>query len=92
MEISVRELKNNLSACLRQVAAGQELIVTSHKRPVARLLPIAPLESSETADIERIKHLPWVHWNGKKPAGLGNPVKLASPARIASDLVLEDRQ
>jgi prevent-host-death family protein len=35
--VGVRDLKNNLSRFLEQVRAGQEIIVTDHGRPVARL-------------------------------------------------------
>lgn len=39
MEVSVRELKANLSAVLRQVEAGESALITSHRKPVARLVP-----------------------------------------------------
>ncbi|MBT9588906.1 type II toxin-antitoxin system prevent-host-death family antitoxin [bacterium] len=35
--VGVRELKNNLSACLRKVAAGEVIQVTDHGRIVAEL-------------------------------------------------------
>jgi antitoxin (DNA-binding transcriptional repressor) of toxin-antitoxin stability system len=35
----VSDLKNNLSARLRTVAAGQPLLVTDHRKPVAVLYP-----------------------------------------------------
>ena len=37
---SVSELKNSLSAYLRQVRAGESVLVTDRGRPVARLEPI----------------------------------------------------
>jgi len=36
-KIGIRELKNNLSACLRKVAAGDTILVTDHGRVVAEL-------------------------------------------------------
>lgn len=36
---TVSKLKMSLSAYLRQVKAGEEVLVTEHGRPVARLLP-----------------------------------------------------
>ncbi|GMU55810.1 MAG: hypothetical protein AMXMBFR33_49560 [Candidatus Xenobia bacterium] len=36
-KIGVRDLKNNLSACLRRVAAGEVILVTDHGRVVAEL-------------------------------------------------------
>ena len=38
--IGVRELRQRASACLRQVAAGRTLEVTSRGRPVALLVPM----------------------------------------------------
>ena len=39
---SVAELKQNLSRYLRLVETGGEVLVTSHRRPVARLVPSGP--------------------------------------------------
>jgi len=36
-EVGVRDLKNNLSKYLDRVQHGEEIIVTEHGRPVARL-------------------------------------------------------
>lgn len=36
-EVGVRDLKNNLSKYLDRVRQGEEIIVTEHGRPVARL-------------------------------------------------------
>ena len=45
---TVSQLKTSLRACLRQVKAGEEVIITEHGRPIARLLPIAhPISSPE---------------------------------------------
>lgn len=38
--ISHREMRNKSAEILRRVAAGEELVVTNHGRPVARLSPI----------------------------------------------------
>ena len=38
---TVSQLKMSLSAYLRQVKAGEEVVITEHGRPVARLLPLA---------------------------------------------------
>lgn len=37
VEVGVRDLKNNLSRYLDRVKDGEEVIVTQHGRPVARL-------------------------------------------------------
>ena len=42
---TVSELKRSISACLRQVKAGEELLITEHGRPVARLLSVKDIAS-----------------------------------------------
>jgi len=38
--VGVRELKNRLSAHLDRVKGGEEIMVTEHGRPIARLSPV----------------------------------------------------
>lgn len=40
--VGVAELKNNLSRQLRAVEAGEQIEVTDHDRPIARLVPAGP--------------------------------------------------
>lgn len=42
MEVTVRELKAHLSAIMRRVQAGETALITSHRKPVARLMPPPP--------------------------------------------------
>jgi len=42
VEVGVRDLKNNLSRYLDRVANGEEVVVTEHGRPVARLTSVGP--------------------------------------------------
>jgi len=44
MHTSVRELKDHLSDYLRRVQQGEEIVVTSHSRPVAKLVPLSAAE------------------------------------------------
>lgn len=50
VSVTTREMRNNSAEVLRRVEAGEELVVTNHGRPVARLLPLAP---SVLDDLER---------------------------------------
>lgn len=45
--ISVAVLKSNLSGYLQAVKKGEEIIVTSHRHPIARLMPVG----KATADL-----------------------------------------
>jgi prevent-host-death family protein len=44
-EVSVSEARNNLSRLIKQPQDGQEIVITSHGRPVARLVPVRPVMS-----------------------------------------------
>ena len=46
----MRDLKNHLSAHLDRVKEGEEILVTEHGRPIARLSPVG-------ADIDRMTAL-----------------------------------
>ena len=41
MNVGVRDLKSRLSEYLRQVKAGQTIVITEHGRPVGRIVPAA---------------------------------------------------
>ncbi len=48
--MGVRDLKNRLSAHLDRVKGGEEIMVTEHGRPIARLSPVG-------ADVDRMTAL-----------------------------------
>lgn len=50
--VGVRELKNQLSRYLDRVKAGEEITVTEHGRPIARLTAVAPDVDRRAALIE----------------------------------------
>lgn len=39
-QVGIRELKDNASAVIRRVAAGETIMVTDRGRPVARIVPL----------------------------------------------------
>jgi prevent-host-death family protein len=91
MTIGVRELKANLSKCLKQVRAGASVTVTDRGRPIATIQPV----KSAAADLS------WVHqmvaegkadWGGGKPMGLTPRLKLRGRGKTVSEMLIEDRQ
>ena len=83
---TVSQLKASLSAYLRQVKAGEEVVITEHGRPVARLLPLASPESvpEHLRDLEAqglLKRgrqpLPADFWDLARPADPGGSVRAA---------------
>jgi prevent-host-death family protein len=51
VEIGTRELRANLAAALRQVDAGERLVITVDGRPVAQLGPLEPAGSPTLLDL-----------------------------------------
>jgi len=48
MRASIKDLKNNLSAYIKKVQLGEELIITLHHHAVAKLVPITEEAVAET--------------------------------------------
>jgi prevent-host-death family protein len=74
---TVSQLKTSLSAYLRRVKSGEEVVVTEHGRPIARLLPLASAASvpEHVRDLEAQgllkrgrKPLPADFWDLPRPA------------------------
>ncbi|MDP2273325.1 MAG: type II toxin-antitoxin system prevent-host-death family antitoxin [Archangium sp.] len=55
MDVSVRKLKDNLSAYLRRVQAGEPVIVTDHGRPVAALVSLSPQADSPSERLAQLE-------------------------------------
>ncbi len=86
MEVSVREFKSHLSSYLARVQDGEELVVTSHKHPVARVIGVP---ADVPAGIMRLLQTGQAEWHGGKPAGAR--IKLAPQGKSLADMVIEDR-
>ena len=84
VEIGIRELRADLSRLVKRVHAGEELVVTDHGRPVARLVPIHGERKIDRL-IREGRVIPAPNpWRGKLP----KPIEGEGPL---SDLVIEDR-
>ncbi len=86
--MGVRELKNQLSSFLDRVKAGEEITVTEHGRPIARLTGV-------TGDTDHMAELvaagviqPAATQRRKLPAKL---VKVIGGAATITDLAAEQR-
>lgn len=49
--VTVGELKNHLSRYLADVARGEEVVIRSHNRPVARLVPVSLSEEFDAEEL-----------------------------------------
>jgi len=84
--VSVRELRDHLSEYLRAVETGATLVVTSHNRPVARLVAAEPPP-------EGLPEIPGVRWSAGKPR-LSKPIseRPINMGEPLSDWVIANRR
>ena len=87
MQVAVRDLKANLSRLLSRAQAGEAIEVTSHNKPIARIVGIpSGIVEGLGGSIGRGE----LSWNGSKPR-LALPVELSAAGTPVSLMVLEGR-
>jgi prevent-host-death family protein len=87
-EAGIRELKSRLSSILRQVKAGETVVITERGKPIGRIVPMAQPAG------ERLKHLAeagLVDWDGTRLQPLA-PIARVSGEQTVASLLLEDRE
>lgn len=87
MRIAMHELKAGLSRYVAQANAGAVIEITSHDKPVARLVGVPHARSPGVA---RLLARGAAQWSGTKPA-LQSPVVISTGGKPLSEIVLEDR-
>ena len=87
MRVAIRELKASLSRVLARAHAGEVIEVTSHNRPIARIVGI-PDHCDE--GLRGLVASGAATWAGDKPT-FAPPQTLAPGGTPLSRLVLEDR-
>lgn len=88
IRIGVRDLKNGLSAALRQVENGDTVEVTDHGRPIARIVSIRPTRVQQLVSEGRMT-LPE---EDDDLLALGHPPPLQAGERTGSEILAELRQ
>jgi prevent-host-death family protein len=88
MYIPIRELKSKLSSVLARAQQGEIIEVTSHNKPVARIVGIPRLATSLFGNMLRDGS---VSWSGNKPALPKALPTLSKEGKSVSSMVLEDR-
>jgi prevent-host-death family protein len=63
LRVGVRELKTQLSKCLRQVMAGQTVVITVRGKPVGRIMPAGQTLEQK---LEEMRRAGLIEWSGKK--------------------------
>lgn len=87
MHVAVRELKSSLSRLLALAQSGEVIEVTSHNKPIARIIGIPP-QADE--GLRQLMASGALSWNGRKPE-LAPLLELAQGGTSLSQMVLEDR-
>ncbi len=87
MRIAMHQLKAGLSHYVAQARAGEVIVVTSHDKPVARIVGI-PL--ADPSGVGRLLARGAAQWSGGKPDP-GLAAKLTAGGKSLSEIVLEDR-
>ena len=87
MHVAVRELKSNLSTSVSVAQSGEVVEVTSHNKPIARIVGIPPQAEQ---GLRRLIANGVVSWTGGKPP-VATRVVLAPTGKSVSQMVLEDR-
>jgi prevent-host-death family protein len=86
MEVSVREFKSHLSSYLTRAQRGEELVITSHKHPVARVIGL-PVDVPP--GIMHLLQTGQAEWHGGKP--MGGKIRPVISGKSMAEMVLEDR-
>lgn len=86
MNVGIKELKEHLSEILARAREGEAVEVTSHRKPIARIVGIPSTPDSGLAAFAAAGGF---SWTGGKPE-LKPPASL-SPGKPVSEVILEDR-
>lgn len=90
---AVSKLKATLSELLARVKAGEELVVTEHGRPVARILPIQRGPAGLSADLLELERAGLVRiGTGRLAQGFWSRPRPKVPAGAALRALLEERR
>ena len=85
--VGIRELKARLASYLRQVKAGNTVVITEHGKPVGR---IVPMKTSTQDRMQELIQAGVIAWSGRKPKRRVPTVKVRGNRTVA-ELLLEDR-
>ena len=86
--VGVKDLKSRLSEYLRRVEEGNIIIITSHGKPVGRLLPV---EKTLKEKLTNLINAGMGAWNGKKLQPI--PFQAQNKGDIqVSDLLVDMRE
>jgi prevent-host-death family protein len=86
--VGIRDLRDHLSRYLKQVKAGERVVVTERGKAIALLVPAEPAEQLEGLDALVREGL--ARWGGGKPQGAAQPAKVRG--QPVAEIVLQERE
>ncbi len=84
MDVGIRELRAGLSRYVERVKEGEEIVVTEHGRPVARLVPV-----NGERKIDRLIREGVVRRAQRAKGPMPEPIRIKG---TVSDIVIEQRR
>jgi len=90
-EVSVRELRSNLTGYLRRIEQGERVTVTRRGKPVATLEPIAKPASDVDAALWKMVREGKASWSGGKPEFAEPRIRMRGKGPTLSEMIIEDR-
>jgi prevent-host-death family protein len=88
--VGARELKNRLGRYLRQVRAGETILVTERGHPVAELRPLSPAALDLDGRLRELAAQGLLRLPTRRPSPEIRKVKIPGPP--LSQTILEDRE
>lgn len=88
--VGVQELESHFSSHLQEVKNGATLVITERGKPVARLLPIPPLEGTVEERLQQLLKAGVVTWSGRRLSPDVPTFPVQGPKTV-SEILLEDR-
>ena len=86
--VGIRELKAQLSGCIRAVKEGHTFLITDRGKAVGRITPV-----SESLDdrVQALIRAGVISWNGQKLKSTPSAAKVKSGRKTIAEIVSENR-
>lgn len=91
---SISHLKNNLSALIDQVRAGNTILITDRNQPVAKLAPIEPADQTDDQRLDELERKGLITRGGEKLLDefFTLPRAKSKPGASVLDALLDERR
>ena len=86
--VGIRELKNHLSKYLRDVKAGQTILITDRGKLISRLIPAGQTVEEK---LNALQQAGVFEWSGKLPPHR-RPVAKVRGEKTVAEMLIEDRR